>query len=165
MGVNQRLTFSVGAMVVALGILSGCGSSSKSAAPPASTTTTSPLVSTPATVKATGGGRLCSQLATYINSASSLGASPTPAQVKASFQQAETVGQEALGEAPSSIKADLQIVLDATKQYVAALAKVNYNLASVPAATSNSTLGTPQVIAADKVVDTYVQNTCGISTP
>jgi len=162
---QHRRYFGAASIVIGLAVLSGCGSSKKAAAPSVTTASTAPGATTPATVKSSGGNSLCAQLASYIKSASSLGTSPTPGEVKASFEEGAQLGQEALDQAPASIKPDLQIILTATSHFVAALAAVNYNLAALPASATSSTIGTPQVLAADAQVDAYVKNTCGIAIP
>ena len=161
----------VATLALVVAIAAGCGSTTSSnGAPPASSAGTAAGSSatnatTATTVTATGGGALCSQLASYINSTESLGTNPTPAAVMASDNAAIALGQEAVGEAPSSIKADLQTVVTATAQYFAAIAAAGYVIANVPSSAVTSTIGTPQVLAADMVVDAYVKNTCGITTP
>jgi hypothetical protein len=161
---HQRRLFGAVTLFIGLAVLGGCSSSKKAAAPSVTTAPTAPAAVTPTTVKATGGG-LCAQLASYINSASSLGTSPSPGEVQASFTEGAQLGQEALNEAPAALKPDLQIILTATSHFVTALAAVNYNLAALPASATSSTIGTPAVLAADAKVDAYLKNTCGIAIP
>jgi hypothetical protein len=113
------------------------------------------------TVKATGGGTFCKNLALFINNSSKNFTGTTPAEVKASMKTTEAETSLLVAEAPSAIKADLVTLFTATTALFDAVVKANYDYSKVPPA-ALSGLSTPAVTAAEQHADGYVKSTCGI---
>jgi hypothetical protein len=162
-------------------LISACaGSSSSGASAQANSTTSAPVAATagsagstaaktsaaPAaaavtSVKATGGGEFCKNLAAAINSNALTSGGTTPADLKKSIQASEAVGLKALLKAPSAIKADVKVLIDASTQLFSALEKVNYDFTKITPA-DEAVFSSPAVTAAEKRVDVFVKADCGI---
>lgn len=170
---------SIAAVVTTALLVSACGSSSSSGTAAAGTTpgavataaagasakAVAPTHADPAPttskIVAKGGGNFCKSLAAAINSNAVTSGGTTPADLKASIQNSEKVGLEALSKAPSAIKPDVKILLDASAKLFAALKKNNYDFTKLTAA-DEAAFSTPAVDAASKKVGAYVKADCGI---
>ena len=131
------------------------------AATSGSNLTIAPTQAAVTSVKATGGGDFCKSLASAINSNSVTAGGTTPADLKASIQKSLKVGLEALGKAPSAIRPDVKILIDASAQLFAALEKDNYDFTKITPA-DEAAMTSPAVVAAEKRVNAYVKADCGI---
>lgn len=179
----QRFGAATLAAIAIAGLVSGCGSkkaSNAASAVPASAAAgasaaatgsaaaavASAAASAPtdATVKATGGGKFCQQIAGAINSSAVQAAVASgPAGLKQEAQRFQALESEVVKSAPSSLKADITTVFGAVSQFYAALAKANYDYTKVDP-TSLTSMSAPAVVAAEARLDAYTKNTCGIDT-
>ena len=128
----------------------------------ASATTSLPTGSLPKSVKATGGGTFCKEVADSYNSAMKTGVGLTPAAIKAELQSATAEMNKAESEAPSAIKGDLKTEFTAVQQFYNAIAAAGYNYLKVPP-TAETAMSTPQVKAAEAATTLYVKQKCGIT--
>jgi hypothetical protein len=172
--------FALGAVTVAL-VTSGCASKSPihAGAPdsgvpsPASSVGISSAIAltasqTPSTVKATGGGKFCQQVATSINQAtatapSDLGDSAPDLKdaLTTQIKQTQALEATALKSAPSSIKADLLVLFGMLDKFDVALEQANYDFTKIDPSVLSS-LQTPDVVAAEQRLSEYLKNSCGI---
>lgn len=151
-------------VAAALIVLAACGgSSSKKAATGDATTTANGAGST---IKATKGGDFCKQIAaTYNDSlAFSQAGTRSPDDLRRLVEKALKDGQNIIDDAPTEVKADLQIIEDTVKRYADALAKVNYDATRLgpEAATVLATFNTPQFQQAATHSQQYSKDHCGI---
>jgi hypothetical protein len=113
-----------------------------------------------APVKATGGGKFCTELATAMNS-SVASAAQAGTDPKAQILAARAATNKIVGDAPGAIKSDVQLLVKASNAMYDALAKVNYDYSKLtPADTAG--LSAPDVAAAEQHLQDYVKGTCGI---
>jgi hypothetical protein len=172
--------FAIAAVTVAL-VTSGCASKSPiragapdSGAPsPASSVGISSAIAltasqTPSTVKATGSGKFCQQVATSINQAaararSDLGDSAVDLKdaLTTQIKQTQSLEAAALKSAPSSIKADLLVLFGMMDTFDLALEKAGYDFTKIDPSVLSS-MRTPDVMAAEQRLTDYLKNTCGI---
>jgi len=150
----------VGAVLAAaaLLVLGACGgSSSKGAA------TNDGVAST---VKATKGGDFCKQIAgTYNEALKFTGANTgSPDQLRQELEKSLKDGADVIDNAPSEVKADLQVIQNGVKKFADALAKVNYDPTKLgPDATKVlEDFNTPQFQQAATHSQEYVKTHCGI---
>jgi hypothetical protein len=163
----------IAALVVA-GLASGCAtkktksanagsvstsSSAAGASAPAATSAAPSETATPSTVKATGGGKFCQQVASAMNAtAATSGGSNNMA---ATIKNSQALEAAVLKAAPNAIKSDLITVFGATDKLYAALVKANYDYTKVDP-TAMSDLLSPAVKTAEQHLTDYAKNTCGI---
>jgi hypothetical protein len=113
-----------------------------------------------APVKATGGGKFCTELATAMNSSAAF-AAQAGTDPKAQILAARAATNKIVGDAPGAIKSDVQLLVKASNAMYDALAKVNYDYSKLtPADTAD--LSAPDVAAAEAHLQAYVKGTCGI---
>jgi len=113
-----------------------------------------------APVKATGGGKFCTELATAMNS-SAASAAQAGTDPKAQILAARAATNKIVGDAPGAIKSDVQLLVKASNAMYDALSKVNYDYSKLtPADTAG--LSAPDVAAAEQHLQDYVKGTCGI---
>jgi hypothetical protein len=151
----------VGAMVM----VSGCNSTKTGATAGSTvgTDTAAPAVDSAAAaapVKATGGGKFCTELASAMNT------TPTAAEAagtdpKAQILAARAASDKLVSSAPGAIKSDVQLLVKASNAMYDALAKVNYDYSKLTPADTAS-LSAPDVAAAEQHLQDYVKGTCGI---
>jgi hypothetical protein len=159
-GCATKKTTSAGAGVVST---SSSAASASSAAAPSTAPSTAPSdTATSSTVKATGGGKFCQQVASTINAAAARAAiSGASNDLAASIKETQGIEAAVLKAAPNSIKPDLVVVFGATDKLYAALAKANYDYTKLdPAALAD--LQSPAVMTAEQHLNDYAKNTCGI---
>ena len=168
------------ASLVVAGLVSGCAtkktksanagsaSTSSSAAATSSSAAAAPSTApsetaTSSTVKATGGGKFCQQVASSINSSVAQAAATGTGvdAIKKSVQEFRALESSVLKAAPGEIKPDLVTLFGALDQLYAGLEKANYDFTKVDPSIE-APLETPAVKAAEQKVDDYVKNTCGI---
>jgi hypothetical protein len=162
----------VAALVIA-GLLSGCSAKAKTAKTAAGGTSSAAAApstapsetATSSTVKATGGGKFCQQVADSVNNkALQAAATGTGADsIKTSVQAFHSLEGSVLTSAPGALKPDLVTLFGALDQFYGALAKANYDFTKVDPSVE-APLETPAVKAAEQRVDAYMKNTCGIDT-
>jgi hypothetical protein len=131
----------------------GGGSATSSASVPSAAQTT---------VKATGGGKFCKDIAAAVNDAANGPSETTPAALKAQVQKTLSEFKGLLLEAPSAVKADLQIVDDQINTLYGAIAKANYDVTKVDPTLLEAS-PSPQQQAASDHLDAYAKTTCGIN--
>ena len=147
----------IGLVTVALAA-TACGSSSKSAAAgkaadtsaavTSAATTTAPAAATKTTVKATGGGDFCKNIAKAVNNPISPTGGTSLKDEKDLIAASLAQGELALGKAPKEIKPDAVIVLSAIDNLFKALEKANYDYTKIdPAALS--AVSSPAVTTAE----------------
>ncbi|MDX6254184.1 MAG: hypothetical protein QOJ11_518 [Frankiales bacterium] len=112
------------------------------------------------TVKATGGGDFCKAIAAAVNKQSAAGTSSQEIASRVATVRKEE--EQAVGLAPSSIKADVVRVLAASDAVWSALAKVNYDYSQLKAS-DMSALSSPETAAAEGRLTAYMTGTCGLS--
>ena len=147
----------------------GGGKSNSSAAAPGTTNagTTAPggTTATVPTVKASGsGGSFCKLEADSMKKAESgvtTSAGMSPAALRKQYTTLRQTEQPAIDSAPGELKADLNLLLDASVKYGDELAKVGYDITRVTAA-ATAAFTTAPVRAASTHVLTYLQQKCGI---
>jgi hypothetical protein len=156
--------------LILLGGLAACGGGT-------TTKTTSaaaaPAVSTPSigattlsTVKATGGGDYCTQIADGLNSARTrAGTASTvpasPAAVRAKIETSRKQYRDSLNSAPTEIKPDLEVFYAASTALYDSLARVGYDYAKLTPADYRA-YSTPKLQAASTHVFGYIKDHCGI---
>ena len=113
-----------------------------------------------APVKATGGGKFCTELATAMNS-SAASAATAGTDPKAEILAARAATNKIVADAPAAIKSDVQLLVKASDVMYDALAKVNYDYSKLTAA-DTAGLSAPDVAAAEQHLQDYVKGTCGI---
>jgi hypothetical protein len=167
----------IAALVVA-GLVSGCATKKTKSANAGSVSTSSSAAgssaagssaaaapsetATSSTVKATGGGKFCQQVASTINSTAARAAtSGGTSNVAASIKETQAVEAAVLKSAPNAIKADLITVFGAIDKLYAALAKANYDYTKLDP-TALTDLSSPAVKTAEQHLNDYVKTTCGI---
>lgn len=157
-------------VVGAIVMVSGCNSTktgasattAASAAANASVDSAAPVDSAAAAapVKATGGGKFCTQLAAAMNS-SAASAATAGTDPKAEILAARAATDKIVSNAPSAIKADVEVLVKASDAMYDALAKADYDYSKLtPADTAG--LSAPDVAAAEQHLQDYVKGTCGI---
>lgn len=113
------------------------------------------------TVKATGGGDFCKNLANGMNAAMKSATATTSDSLKTTMQTSLAEVEKLMLQAPSDIKTDLTTLVTAVSGFEAALAKANYDYTKVPPSALTG-METPQVQAAETRVDAWVKAHCGI---
>jgi len=111
-------------------------------------------------VKATGGGKFCTELASAMNS-SAASAEQTGTDPKTQILAARAATNKIVGDAPGAIKSDVLLLVKASNAMYDALAKVDYDYSKLTAA-DTADLSAPDVAAAEQRLQTYVKGTCGI---
>jgi hypothetical protein len=115
----------------------------------------------------------CAQLKSYMAQATALAATfnsgtPDPATAKAAYSSVAAMLTVLASGAPSAIKTDVTTEATATNRLVTLLAKHDYDMtktkASSDAAELKAMLADTSAADAAKRIDTYAQQTCGIST-
>jgi hypothetical protein len=116
-------------------------------------------------VVATGGGKFCQQVAQSVNNSALRAAATANAadSIKASVQGFKILESSVLKSAPGTLKPDLVTVFGALDQFYTALAAANYDYTKMNASVM-APLDTPAVQAAEKRLDAYMKDTCGIDT-
>jgi hypothetical protein len=143
------------AAVVASPLTSSAASTAPSTEGSASTTPTT----TPKKVQANGGGDFCKLIASASNT--DIGGD-SAASAEATITKARGQERQALALAPDSIKADVTLLFNASNVMYDALAKVNYDYTKLTSA-DMAPLGSADVTAAEKRLQTYVTTVCKIS--
>jgi hypothetical protein len=160
------LAFILGATVM----VSGCSGGTKTAASTSAAGSAAPAVGSAAPavdsaagaapVKATGGGKFCTELATAMNS-SAASAATAGTDPKAQILAARAATNKMVGSAPAAIKSDVQVLVTASNAMYDALAKVDYDYSKLNAA-DMAGMSAPNVAAAEQHLLAYVKGTCGI---
>ncbi len=146
---------------------SGGGHSTGVAAGGTSPTTSAPSGAsanrTPSTVKATGGGDFCKLVAAAYNKGITQGpqTDTSPAGTKKRFDDARAQSRQAIDAAPSAIKADVQILDEASNKFYSALVAANYDMTKI-APDATAAFSAPNVQAASTRLVAYVKDHCGI---
>jgi len=142
----------------ALVVLAACGGSSSKGAAGSD--------AAPSTVKATKGGDFCKQVAGTYNEALKFAGANTgsPDQIRKELDKTLKDGADVIDNAPSEVKADLQVIQAAVKKFSDALARVNNDPTRLgPDATSAiQDFNTPQFQQANTHSQEYVKTHCGI---
>ena len=164
---------------VVAGLLAGCGGGS-STLPPASTTAAG------ATGDTMGGGATdgttvfsgngdsdyCQLVREYDQQTTAFddlfsGDTTDPAEMAAAFAQLQQVVDQLVSIAPAEVKADAQVMGDATKQMIALIAKNDYDftklMSSADATALNDLFNSQEIAAASDHLDQYDQQVCGIT--
>jgi hypothetical protein len=152
------------ASLVAAGLLTGCGGKTKAAAASSASAPQAPAAaSATSSVTATGGGKFCQQVASSINQgvAAAAAAGTNSDDVKTQVQQTQALEAGVLKGAPAAIKSDLSAVFDATNKLDAALAKAGYDYSKIDP-TAFAAFSSPDVVAAEQHLTSYMKSTCGI---
>jgi hypothetical protein len=162
------------AILLAIGT-AACGSSSKTStgsvtsAPGSSTESTgSPgAAGTTTTIKLSGSSssNFC-DLARADDKAfsSSSPAGVSPSDLKKQYENLGPALQQAADKAPSAIKGDFQVFLNAFKPYLQALADANYDVTKLNVSSLQG-LDSPAVDAASNHIEQYFTQVCHITTP
>lgn len=189
---HRLLAAGVGA-VIAGALVAGCSSSTKTAStsgPTAGTTTAAagPTTVADSTVSPSSGGaassdasaepaksfaagsgkgsKFCSELETIDEQQSNLDpGGDTPADVKKSLQEIESLKGPLVGSAPSEIKGDLTTMFDYISKLDGVLSKAGYDWTKINPADLASFEGDAQQFeTAAENVDNYAAQACGIDT-
>jgi hypothetical protein len=167
------------ALLVAFGA-AACGSSSKGASGPTATTSggssatsapsspgAAPKATAPPVVGGSGGGNFCDLARKDQNAFSgSSAAAVTPAALKTEFENIGPALQHAEQIAPSAIKPDFQVFLNAFTPYLQALAAANYDFSKLNFQDPKlQELASPQVKTASDHIEAYFTSVCHITTP
>ena len=152
------------ALALAVSACGGSGNATKSdhsaAGGSAAPTTASAKIPTPGAsthVHARGGGDFCKLIADATNQASVAGTSS--ASIKADLTKIRGQEAQALQLAPSSLTSDVTLLFHASNKIYDALGKVGYDYSKLKAS-DMSPLRDPDVVAAEKRLKAYVDNTC-----
>jgi hypothetical protein len=176
---SSRIGIGCAALLATATLLSACSSSGSSAgsgstsSTPAGTSSTSSSPSATSSSKSSGGGSLSLGGGSFCSVAKDQQAQEskeeaafedTPAALKSYEQTAakELPGFAAL--APAAIKPEVEEVVQVDQKLLAALAKVNYNMAKMPQSTL-SAFSTPALTAANQQIISYLASACGIKEP
>ena len=151
--------------LLCIGITACGGSKSNSSAAAPGTTAPGGTTATVPAVKASGsGGSFCKLEADSMKKAESgatTSAGMSPAALRKQYTTLRQTEQPAIDSAPGELKADLNLLLDASVKYGDELAKVGYDITRVTAA-ATAAFTTAPVRAASTHVLTYLQQKCGI---
>lgn len=141
-------------------LLVACGGGSSSSSKSSST------LAPNSTVKATKGGNFCKQVAATYNEAAALSKTltGTPDDLRRTLEKSLKDGQDAIDDAPSEVKSDLQVIQNGVKSFTDALAKVDYDASRLgpDALGVLGALNTPEFQQAATRSGAYVKDHCGI---
>jgi hypothetical protein len=147
----------------------GSKSNSSSAAPGttnAGGTAAGGTATTVPVVKPSGnGGGFCKLEGDSMKKAESgvaTGAGTSPAALRKQYQTLRQTEQPAIDSAPGELKADLNLLLEASVKYGEELAKVDFDVTRVIPAAAAAAFSTAPVRAASTHVLTYLKQQCGI---
>lgn len=156
------------AAVCALLVLTGCsgGGDDDQAAP----TTTAPAAGGPTTTvrpvdtSFTGqnSAQFCALARTYNERFSSVGANPTPAQLRTVTREGQTAISQAVNAAPAEIKPDVEVLARTFTGLLTELERVNFEVARLPPAALQS-LQAPEFAQSTTRFQAYTRSVCGIS--
>ena len=155
--------------LLCIGVTACGGSKSNSSAAPGTTnaggTAARGTAATVPVVKGSGsGGGFCKLEADSMKKAQSgavTSAGSSPAALRKRYETLRQTEQPAIDSAPGELKADLNLLLDASVKYGDELAKVDYDITRVTAS-ATAAFTTAPVQAASTHVLTYLQQQCGI---
>ncbi len=145
--------------VLALASCSG-GGDDKAAqtTPPTGPTTTVPV---PTSFTGQDSTQFCTLARTYNERFTSVGANPTPAQLRTATREGQTAISQALNSAPAEIKGDVQLLATAFNGLLAELEKVNFEATRLPPAALGQ-LSTPEFQTSTTRFQAYTRTVCGV---
>jgi len=155
---------------VAVLILAGCsGGDDDEAAPatsaPAATSSGGPTTTVrPVDTSFTGqnSAQFCDLARTYSERFSSVGSSPTPAQLRTVTREGQTAIAQAVNAAPAEIKPDVQVLANTFGNLLSELEKVNFEITRLPPAALQG-LQAPDFTQSTTRFQAYIRTVCGIS--
>ena len=164
-----RIGKKLAACALALVVLTSCsGSDGDDAAPTTAPGNTvaggSPTTVRPVDTSFTGqnSAQFCTLAKTYNDRFSSVGANPTPAQLRTVAREGQTAINQAVNAAPAEIKRDVEVISNTFGGLITELEKVNYEAARMPPAAFSS-LSSPEFTASTTRFQAYIRTVCGVS--
>ncbi len=161
-----RRTLTACLAVAALLVLTGCsGGDDDEAAPTTSAQAGGPTTTVrPVDTSFTGqnSAQFCNLARTYSERASTLGANPTPAQLRTVTREGQTAITQAVNTAPAEIKPDVEILARTFTGLLNEFEKVNFEVARLPPAALQS-LQAPEFTQSTTRFQAYIRTVCGIS--
>lgn len=173
MGVLERRVFRNRKILLACGIaliaLTGCsGDDDDTAAPttsaPAGSVNTSPTTTVrPVDTSFTGqnSAQFCGLARTYNQRFTSVGANPSPAELRTVAREGQAAIRDAVSAAPAEIKKDVEVIANSFNTFLGELEKVNFEAARVPPAALQS-LSAPEFQQSTTRFQAYIRNVCGV---
>ncbi|MDQ3642495.1 MAG: hypothetical protein M3450_13770 [Actinomycetota bacterium] len=155
---------------IALVFLTSCnGGDDDKAAPatsaPAGATSTGPTTTVrPVDTSFTGqnSAQFCALARTYNERFTSVGANPTPAQLRTLSREGQTAITQAVSAAPAEIKRDVEVIANTFNVFLGELEKVNFEVARVPPAALQS-LSAPEFQQSTTRFQAYTRTVCGVT--
>ncbi len=140
---------------------SGDDDDDKAATPtsaPAPTTTVRPVDTS---FTGQGSAQFCGLARTYNQRFTSVGANPSPAQLRTLATEGQAAISEAVTAAPAEIKRDVEVIANSFKAFLGELEKVNFEVARVPP-TALQSLSAPEFQQASTRFQAYTRSVCGV---
>jgi hypothetical protein len=96
---------------------------------------------------------------TYNDRFTSVGTSPTPAQLRTLAREGQTAITQAVNAAPTEIKPDVQVIANTFGGLLTELEKVNFEATRMPPSAFNS-LSSPEFTASTTRFQAYIRTVC-----
>jgi hypothetical protein len=106
--------------------------------------------------------QFCSLARTYNERFTSVGANATPAQLRTVAREGQTAISQAVNNAPSEIKRDVEVIANTFGGVLTELEKVNFETSRLPPAALQS-LQSPEFQQSTTRFHAYVRTVCGIN--
>ena len=166
----RHRTMTRGALLLLAALaLPACGTSGSEGSSSGPETTAATVATTATTAPEPGGGAFCATAVVEYNAAieaiASTETAPSPAEFETMIEAARRSNQQLAAQAPSEIKADVQLVVDTTAAFYQAIADIGYDASMMSSETvtkAQEAMAAPDVAAATARVKTYVKDTCGV---
>jgi len=147
---------------MALIVMAGCsGDDDDDAATPTSapapTTTVRPVDTS---FSGQGSAQFCAMSRTYNERFTSVGANPSPAQLRTLATEGQAAISEAVTAAPAEIKRDVEVIANAFKAFLGELEKVDFDVARMPP-TAVQSLSAPEFQQSTTRFQAYTRTVCG----
>ena len=164
-----RIAKVLAACGIALIVITGCsgGDDDDKAASPTSAPTTANTGPTttvrPVDTSFTGQNstQFCALARTYNERFTSVGANPTPAQLRTLSREGQTAISQAVSAAPPEIKRDVEVIANTFNVFLGELEKVNFEVTRVPPAALQS-LSAPEFQQSTTRFQAYTRTVCGV---
>ena len=149
-------------------VLAGCSGDDDEAATttsaPAGTAATGPTTTIrPVDTSFTGQNstQFCTLARTYNERFTSVGANPTPAQLRTVAREGQTAIAEARTSAPAEIRRDVEVLAAAFGSFLTELEKVNFEVSRLPPS-ALAQLQAPEFQQSTMRFEAYIRNVCRI---
>jgi hypothetical protein len=141
--------------------LAGCSGGDDDKASPNTAANATTTVPVPTSFTGQDSAQFCALSKTYNERFTSVGANPSPAQLRTLTREGQTAITQAVDAAPAEIKSDMQVLASAFNGLLTELEKVNFEAARLPPA-AFSQLSSPEFQAATTRFQAYTRTVCGV---